>query len=215
MLSRLVIVTSILMILSPAAFALKRGSETSTQYWYLSLDMTEVGGDFDNSLFLYSPTALYDIPEIGWGFGLGAGYGTVQPSGLGGDFFMRIGGQGAGDYDSGWFCSGGNFILAPAAFRFGDSARFYLKAGLNWTSIWIDASEFYSYGDTGDAHYNGIGFDFLGGLEIFTSKQAKPRSLRIEGGFKSINYGSVNSVEIEGGLDGAAVLIGFSYNFWQ
>jgi hypothetical protein len=205
----------ILILISSQALALRRGGEPSNQYWFLSLDMTEVGGEFDGSLFLYSASAIYDVPEIGLGFGLGAGYGIVQPSGWGGDFFMKIGGQSAGDYGSGWFCTGVNVIFTPQAFRFGENSRFYLKLGLNWTSIWIDGSEFYLYGgDPADAHYNGIGLDFLAGIEMFRGESRKPHSLRIEGGFRKINYGSVNTIEIEDGLDGASIIAGLSYNFW-
>jgi len=208
-------------LLASSASALKIEDISKSSYWFLSVDLTETGGDFDGSIYLYSSDSRIIVPEIGLGGGIGFGVGGVGRSGLGGDAFMRFGLQSTENYGSGWITMGGNFILAPAVLRIGEGSRLYLKAGANWTVIWVDESEVFDYGMGFDpnqepktANYSGFGIDVLCGIEIFRSKIDSPRSLRLEGGYRLISFGSVNAIEIEDGLSGNTILFGLSYNFW-
>lgn len=177
-------------------------------YFSVSLQGTEVEGDFDGSWILYGGGVVIDVPEVGTGYGVGVGYGFQSSGFLGGGADLRVTSQDAGDYGSGTFNLAGHLILSPLHSR----VQPFLKLGACLNMMWVDESRFMDGGSTADtADYTGLGFEVIPGIDVGLSRGDRIRGLRFEFGYRSINYGKVNTVEIDDGLDGTTYLASVSY----
>ena len=178
-------------------------------YVAFSLHATEVEGDFDNSLMLWSGGAtIIDVPEIGRGYGAGLAYGHHSAGFLGGEISLKLSLQDAGQYGSGMLNFAGHGIVSP----FNSSVQPFVKIGGCWNFIWVDNSD-YLYGSsmTNDADYMGFGIEVIPGIDIRLARGDRIRGLRLEAGYRLINYGYVSGTEISDALKGGTYLASISY----
>jgi len=206
-----------LLLWSTTALSFEERRHQPNSFFSIALDMTEVGGDFDGTLSLYSNQGgWYDVPEVGMGFGFALAYGYLGGGPFGGEAHFRMSFQDASGYGSGLVVFGANATVCPGILRFSERSRMFVDLGANWTTLWVDQSGGrvgYEASDTAD--YSGIGMDILPGIELFLSQGRHPKSLRLRAGYRIINFGSVNAADIDEGLDGGTMLASLSFLFWH